>query len=337
MKLVGNEKILFLGASGLGDLVANLGIINALKDAYPGLKIDIRSGNPLAKDLAKLNGNINEALVEKIGSFSLIGYCKYFLRNFLFDLRDIESRKYDLILAVNLNISRRIILLFFSGKTKIIKNDFWFHDVRREYDLLGDFGLSPQPQKSFFLFNIADFKANFPTGIIAADKKNIVFNMFCADSPDSARDWGYWGELIDRVKDKYNIILAGKVDFAYRKFYPLDYSRVIDMINKTDNFFELALLVSKSDLVITIDSFIFHLAYALGKKVVGLFGPVNPEHRIPPLIDRSNIYYFYGDHSGKQQPATVGLIKKKFRSRVNKYTNGISVAAVEDKIKEILN
>ena len=33
MKLKGNEKILFLGASGLGDLIADLGIINAIKKA----------------------------------------------------------------------------------------------------------------------------------------------------------------------------------------------------------------------------------------------------------------------------------------------------------------
>ena len=79
----------------------------------------------------------------------------------------------------------------------------------------------------------------------------------------------------------YQVILSG----AKSDFWVCDYFRskkidVVDMIGKTD-FNALLWIISCSDVVVAHDSGPMHLAILLQKKILALFGPTNPEEKLP--------------------------------------------------------
>ena len=284
MKLNGTEKILFMTSAGIGDFTKDLGILNAVKEAYPGVTIDVLVLHEAIRELAAFNTNINEVIIINFSAFTVKNYLQYFFYAGIKDLVPLNRRKYDLVLCPNLNPLRAYLAFFMLKPKKIILHDRQ-HDIRTEYAVLQKIGISDN-SRAPFLNNTALIEAIRPSRNIldsASNNRLVLLNMFCADSPQCIRDFNKWGDLVEKLKiKKYTPVLIGKADFDYRKFYPLDYGAVIDLVNQTGSLHDLIFLTKKAYAIIAVDSFIFHLAYALEKKVIGLFGPVDPVKRIPP-------------------------------------------------------
>lgn len=64
------------------------------------------------------------------------------------------------------------------------------------------------------------------------------------------------------------------------------YSKFLNLNGKTKNVGELAALMQLSDLVICVDSAPMHIAAALDRPLVALFGPTEPEHLLLPAPER---------------------------------------------------
>ncbi len=281
--LNGNEKILIMPPSGLGDFIKDLGIINSIKEKYPNIKIDISYINNQVEEISKFNKNINSLIKFRIRRFNFLDYLLYFTHNGWKDIGLLNKKKYDLIISLTKNPLRRFIIRFVKAKEKIMIESNR-SNIKKEYGCLDILKINKISKKDFLDNNIVN-RINVSweiTNYLSKEKKNLIVNMFCADSPKSQKDWDKWEELIDYIKKDYNIILIGKVNFDYKKYYKIDYNKVIDLINKT-NIEETVFLINKSDIIISVDSFIFHLSYALNKKTIGLFGPYDPNYLIPKV------------------------------------------------------
>ena len=289
----GNEKLLFFTASGIGDTISNLGIINSIKNKYPRLKIDIVVTQNGIKKLVDFNKAIAKTIKLNFESFSFWGYTKYFLYGCFGDIILLNKQKYDILICPNIGLLRKFLIRALLCPNKIILGK-GPHDVLKEYSILRILNirhLSKEP----ILSNINNKNLKISQKIkstINPNKKNVIINMFCADSPSSIRDWSKWDKLVNLLSQKYNLILVGEVNFDYKKHYRLNYSKVSNLINKT-TLEDIIYLIKESDLVISVDSSIFHFAYAIGARVIGLFGPVNPKMRIPPVADKKKIWAMY--------------------------------------------
>jgi ADP-heptose:LPS heptosyltransferase len=110
----------------------------------------------------------------------------------------------------------------------------------------------------------------------------------------------HWANLIERLvsQGEFEVILAGGPDdaaiieeimgyLANHPPMPLFFSAY----GATKNLADLAALIELSDLIICVDSAPMHIAVALGKPVVALFGPTDhgkllpPQAKFKPLVD----------------------------------------------------
>ena len=92
------------------------------------------------------------------------------------------------------------------------------------------------------------------------------------------KGWLYnnWQLLIDNLKDKnYNLLLLGGID---EKQTMENLSRDNDFLINTgsgNNISQFAAIVDLCELIITADTFALHIATALDKKIIALFGPTS--------------------------------------------------------------
>ena len=140
------------------------------------------------------------------------------------------------------------------------------------------------------------------------------------------RQWNKFPDLIELlIKSGYQVIVIGqKKDHA-------EIPGTIDLVNQT-TIQELVNLIKRSNLVVTSDSGSMHIAFALARPTVALFGPIEP-NRILPLEGRENITVIY--NAIKCSPCTDKDTTGKKCKNV-KCMDSVTVNQVFDAIKKIV-
>lgn len=96
-----------------------------------------------------------------------------------------------------------------------------------------------------------------------------------AVSPSNGiREWPFdrWERLCDALNQKYTLIQLGQNERPLKAVQHC-------LVNKT-SLLESAEILRRSRLLVSIDSGLAHLATAMGRRNIVLFGPVNPELRV---------------------------------------------------------
>jgi ADP-heptose:LPS heptosyltransferase len=99
----------------------------------------------------------------------------------------------------------------------------------------------------------------------------------------AVREWGFdrWQQLLDRIHAEFDATIVllgiGGSENEYTKLRGVE-----SFANHRIQAHEVAALIAACDLVVSIDSGPVHLAGAVGTPVVGLYGAVNPQYRLPP-------------------------------------------------------
>jgi len=128
----------------------------------------------------------------------------------------------------------------------------------------------------------------------------VIFHMFPGGSRAFLKTWpeAYWRELAGFfVNQGWQVVCTGgKSDGEQARLFAeglkpngANADRVINMAGSL-NLHHLALLLKTSDLVISIDTGVMHMASALGAPVIGLFGPTSPQHWRPLGKHAKTIY-----------------------------------------------
>ena len=242
MNLLGNEKILIVRLTAVGDCVHTIPIACAIKKEFPQEKYDI------AIDSQEL---LKSALV----SFS-------------------SNAKYRLAHRC----SREFSDLFANQKLDAIPIfDTKRHVIERNIDFVRFLGIK-NPEIDFVLPKNSQEDENYVSSLLTSlnpDQKTLVI------SPSTTWETKFWtqanwAKVLDDVNGHMNIVVTGgNSDVEYVKAI-LDLSQNNNVINLTGktNLLQLKILFENSDIVLTPDSGSAHLAVATKQPtVICLCGP----------------------------------------------------------------
>ncbi len=253
------KSILVVMTQGLGDHLLILPLLRTLRKRYPSAKIGVLC----RKEYSVFYDMVDEVI--GIGEWS--------------------TSSYELVINLNpSNEKLEKVISLFNPKIKVgLKepNDFGYDFPVEDYlvsravhyiNFLKIVGIS----KFDMDFKIDLKKESLEKFNIDESKKIICL---CIGSSDPRKCWSpkKYADLIGYLQD-YRVVLLGKNIFSDEGKIGDTLSKtpnVTDLINKT-TVAEAGQILNTSDLVISNDNGLMHLAAALDKKIIALFGPTNP-------------------------------------------------------------
>lgn len=287
----------------LGDLLASVSLFRAVKETYPG--------SHLTLILSPVNypGLIKNRFIDRIFIFDKKKlFNPFYFSKFL----KIIKEEYDVAIVpvtVSISFTSNFIAGLSNAKIKIGANSLngvlnessYFFDRRidldwrmhpdsniaeRSLDIVRKFGITTNDFRSEISFDKNDIIAadKFIQSLKLQDELLIGFHVGAGKPPNR---WSLekYIFLMKRIKEKYKVKFyltgssADKEEIDYVKKNQLDKSGIGFFINKKIS--EVAALISKSDLFISNDTGIMHVAGTTKTPQISIFGPTNPFNWAP--------------------------------------------------------
>ena len=304
------SKILILGPSWVGDMVLAQSLFKILKLNDPNCIIDVAAPAwtlPLIERMPEVNLGIS--LPFKHGEFSLFERIRF----------GKNLRKEAYTQAIILTNSLKSAILPFAAN--IPKRTSFLGEMR--YGLLNDIRSLdktklPRTVDRFVSLGLnknAPLPVNIPNPSLVADKdhaqstlqkvgmlpsKNKILGLCPGAEFGEAKRWPaeYYAEVArDALQKGWHVWLfgSGKDITVTNSINQLTNFQCLDLGGKT-NLSEAIDLMSLCDNVISNDSGLMHVAAALDKNLVAIYGSSNPHHT-PPMNDKAVIEYLALDCS----------------------------------------
>jgi ADP-heptose:LPS heptosyltransferase len=294
-------KLLAINFGGLGDEVLFLPTLKSIKLANPTWEITLLT-EPRGRAIKQLSKVIDQNIV-----FDIKKQLKP--KDYLDLILLIRKGNYDIVLSSGAS-SRVSILLFLTGIPKRIGYDggslskmlltnpvplkrdqyaaWMYHDLVRG---LGIDLAASAPQIDLEEESLAKMR------LLLAEKRNNRMTPLVLIHPGMSKlalnkgiikTWSSsnWSELIRRLKkENYDVLLCGGPDDndtisnIVRNLTSEEASpgKLINAVGKTASIQDLAALMQLADLIVCVDSAPMHMALALRRRLVALFGPTDPE------------------------------------------------------------
>ena len=280
-------KILVIKPSSLGDVIHALRVIAQLKAVSPTIEIDwvIKSG---FEEVLRCTDLIDKVYKFERGS----GF-----RSYLSLIKQIRTERYDYAIDLQ-GLLRSAVLCFLSRSQKKIgvadgregSTLFYrkigvssrrkeIHAIDRLAPILGELGLSSLDPSLPLLFPSSKLEGK--TDRILKDNPYI---LLFPESRRREKVWPHFAKLSKLLNADFShrIVIAGN---NRDEFYP----GAIDLRNRI-NLTELPALIDRASVVVTNDSAPLHIASALKKSLVAIFGPTSAKRYGPyPQNSEQNI------------------------------------------------
>lgn len=283
-------KILVINLMHVGDLLLVTPVLRTLRANFPEAHLALLADKKL-EDLVKHNQNIDELItIDKKGYHNT-------LPHYLAFIREIRSRKFDLVINLHAN-ERASFIAAFSGAKKIIGYsspglgiffDFVMknrkkikHQVESHFDVLREgLGLTNIVDHGIEMWlddaakETADsfWQKNFPDPTLSVIGLNIG-----ASWPTKRWPKEYFAELADRLIEKgYGVAFFGGtmdlelVNEAISLMKQKKHSNLAVFTGKL-SLMELGALLKKCTVLVTNDSGPMHVAVAMNTPLVSMFG-----------------------------------------------------------------
>jgi heptosyltransferase I len=337
------REVLIVMLSALGDAVHVLPVVNALKRAWPGTRITWII-QPVPYQLVKDHENVDEFIVfhRRRGMDAIASYRE--LR------RALKGRRFDL--AINLQVYFKAGLITALAPAKV-KLGF---DRRRARDMNWLFTTHRIPphapdhvQDQYFEFvehlgidpNPVEWRLT-----LTPDEKSAQRNFFaplgrtCAivvGTSKPAKNWAHnrYTRVIEALEADFGFrcVLVGGPSAIEREAAQRisEISRVKPINALGNDVRRLLWLIDGADLVISPDTGPLHMARALDKPVIGLYGYTNPKRYGPYRKYTDLIVDGYARDSGEAYPlnaeyrvdgmqrVTVGAVLEKVKLALDRY------------------
>ena len=345
------RNILIVKPSALGDVARMLPVLYALRNKYPKAKISwiIR---PEFADLVRHNPALDDVIL-----FDKKHLLKSGLKN-IANIRTyaqtLKQRKFDLVLDAQGLLRSGLMTWFTNAPVRIgYKNArelawlFYNHKVdtpalQHSNQDCWDIGLAAGIEDCQPEFGVPVNPAAYDTAKSILTENNIAdgeefVTLLCGGTADT-KIWPaeQFAKLADIINQKYNLrcILLGagsREEKIGQKIISsiTDSNSVVNLISKT-SLAEMVAILSFSRMVIGNDSGPLHIAAALPKPLIGLYGPTNPKV-VGPYSQNDNVIEAGNEIERKgrysKNPAhminriTVESVIEKFESIVRKKQN----------------
>lgn len=283
------RRILIWEVNWIGDVLFSTPFIRAIRERFPDAHIACIVA-PRCKEILELNPNINEVILydEKIVHRGMLK--KWQL------MRELKTKKFDVVFLLHRSLTRTLISLL-SGISKRIgysyekRNFLLTHKVKSP--------IIAQHRIEYFLGMARKIGADTPYGGLEfyMSEGDISYvddflkrskikeqDRIVAVNPGGNWDPKRWpvekyAELCKGLVKRFGvkIIITGSekdVDL-YLHMQDIMDEKVISMCGKT-TLRQVGALFKRCDLVISGDSGPLHIALALGRRAIALFGPTSP-------------------------------------------------------------
>ena len=277
------QKILVIRFSSLGDIILSFTLLRKLRRKFPEATIDFAT-KPEFAEAVKLCGMTNEIILLNSGVKNL--------------RQVIAVKKYDFIIDIHNNLKSIYVSFFNSHRIVRVKKDHF---------------------RKFLLVN---GKMNLFSEIIPVYRKYLITARELLKEKDFDFETSELKFREIRVPEKRYIVIAPSSKH-FTKTYPVSkFITLINSLNETEvvlvgsqsetdksicskienecngvinycgqlELQELVYVIMRSDLVISNDSAIMHLAEALNKKVVAIFGSTVKEFGFYPQLKTTKVF-----------------------------------------------
>jgi lipopolysaccharide heptosyltransferase II len=281
------KKILCIKPRGIGDIVLSTIVLENLHAHFKNVKIDYLT-EYFAKQTVEYNPLVNKVLTMGKTEFPL----KVAWR--------IRKEKYDMIIDLWSN-PRSAQITFFSGVKYRVGYSYRgrryaynilatsgrgaVHSAEHNLELLAPIGVPIISKKIHYLVSEKDNRSakTFIAENIENNKK-IIGIIPSGGWPSKRCDAIKWVEICKIIADKFGniifLILWGPGDEDDANFIVQNFPKKSLLAPKT-GLGAMAGLINNCDLLIANDSGPMHIAAALGKPTLGIFGPTNPKNHGP--------------------------------------------------------
>ena len=281
------KKLLCIKPRGIGDIVLSTIVLENLKAAFPHSEIHY-----LTEEFAK-RAVENNPFVSKILTFNKKDFV-------LSIIRKVRMEKYDLVFDFWSN-PKTAQLTFFSGTKYRVgfkkRGRNYAYNFRGLNGTMGEHAAEdnlvllkalniPIISKQIIYQTTKEeklFAENFLNGS-NIQKEKLLIGIIPSGGWGSKRcDPFKWIEICQEIQKKYQaqfLILWGPGDEKDSKII-LEGLNPIPLMSPKSSFGELSGLIERCDLIIANDSGPMHVAAALGKPTLGIFGPTDPNAHRP--------------------------------------------------------
>lgn len=275
--LTGREKILLVPVNGIGDCLMYLPAAWQLKRAAPGVRIEMLAnrvnGAAAAMRLARGIDAVHEYALRGHG---LGAYARFFLMERSRCVALIQREQYDYVATIIPNVFRRSILKFFPAERQLVEPDRKKNEYAAAIRTVNRFAGLPPGGGYGELIQVSNAEAQRQ----GLGVTTLGYLLLCLEGKSPARRYTdvvglatALGKTTGRV-----VVLAGSSCDNSTINLPLG---AIDLRGRT-NWEGLAAVMDGAAAVVAVDGGALHLAVAMAKPVVGLFGPIHSSFRTPP-------------------------------------------------------
>lgn len=322
------QKVLLIKLSSLGDVIINIPLANALKDA--GYEVSWLVGDK-GIQVIKNNPCVDKVFFVPLKKWKQKGPCYENFKEYLEILKQIRAEKFDIAIDAQMMLKSLYWLLFCGAKRRIISKS------GRELSVLGGNEWTDKiscKSGSPVVLNFLEYakylnvipekiKLTLPPRndeqrkkvdelLSGLDKTKPTVVISPATTWDN-KHWNpdNWKKVVDAIRSKCNIVFTGGNNDNKLIEY-ISNGEFINLAGKTD-LMELMEVFSRADAVISPDSGSTHLAWATGKPAVVTIFTCTPKDILQPLGDKKK-YIALGGKGLPCQPC----FKRKCKLKKNK-------------------
>ncbi len=294
------KKILIIQTAFLGDTVLTIPLFNNLRQLFPDKKIYVLT-TPVGKTILEEQKSIDEIIVydKKGADKGLVNFFRLIdnLKLLSIDWAIIPHRSFRSAFSAYFakiphrwGFTRSSARMFY---TKIIKYQRNLHDLERNLCFLEEFSNSKFDKSIYFPYNnVYEKKIND-----LLNEKDFVGHKIIGIHSGSKWPTKKWPisrfvELINELdKKNYKIIVFGnKEDFLLDNYlnFKQNSKNIINLIGKT-NIKELVTIIRHLFVYVTNDSGPMHIASAMERNVIAIFGPTTKGLGFYPYNENAKI------------------------------------------------
>ena len=282
----------------LGDLLAGIPLFRAIKEKYPKVHLTVIASPSNYQGLSK------NKFIDRLFIFD-----KKKLINpaYFNELQKLLKENYDIAIVpvtVSISFTSNLLARFANAKIRIgpqsldgkeNKSDFFFdrriiidwrkfpdqNIYERSFDLVRPFGITTKNLKPEISFDENDLKkaTEFMSNDIKLKKGDFLIGMHIgAGKPQNRWSLFKFMDLIERINKRYpsKIYITGSVNDNEEISFIKGKLKIPVAYFLDHSISEIAALISKSDLFISNDTGIMHVAGATDVSQISIFGPTNP-------------------------------------------------------------
>jgi len=291
------HRILFIKPSSPGDIIHALPVLHGLRRRYPKAHLAWLVSSSFA-DLIEADPAINEVIRFDRRRFARLGRSLQVTREFIAFVRQLRSRRFDLVIdlqglfrsgflayasgagvRIGFAASREMAWLFYTDKIR--PDARAAHAADKNYAIAGLLGFEDQPMDFDVRLAVADraraAELLKTAGFLPGERYAVL-------APGTRWETKCWpserfGRLAAVIKQRHyldSVLVGGAADAALAEAaVAVSGGAAKNLCGKT-NLRQLAAIVEKAAVVVTADSMPMHVAAAMRRPLVALFGPTDP-------------------------------------------------------------